>query len=170
MSEDSIRAIMEQAVLNWQAAVHGNPGKNTWGFYSYHQSYGITGGFGSFIWFTDRSSMLDFFTTSLPYTTADCSTHNPEEIAEIALRINDIIKEMKSGVVDDETAVLRLNEVLQSHIQIEWMGTVESLFRGEHPYAFKVRSSFRDENADPGAPIKPEEQEEFCEFLEEWGI
>ena len=168
MSDDNLQARIEQAETYWQSAAQGNPGDNTWGFFSY-ASAGIGGGVGMFIWFPNRNEMLDFIANTLPYSPPG---RGDMDWGSVASRTTEIIEEMKRGTIEHSVWVERLNEVLKTFSQVQWMGTLKDLFRGEHSYAIEVRSAFRDEDDEEtsGAAIQEEEQESFCEFLETWGI
>ena len=170
MSDDNLQARIEQAEENWQSAAQGNPGDNNWGFFSYGDAPGgIGGGVGMFIWFPDRTEMLDFIANTLPYSPPGSSDIDWEAVASQTVAITD---ELKSGAINDEIGIDRLNEVLRTFSQVQWMGTPEDLFRGNHSYAIEVRSAFRDEGEDEtsGAPMRPDEEQAFREFLETWGI
>jgi hypothetical protein len=170
MSDDDLQSRIEQAETNWQSVAQGNPGDNTWGFFSYGDAPGgIGGGVGMFIWFPDRNEMLDFIATTLPYYPPG---RGDLDWGSVASQSAAIVEEMKSADIDDAVGVERLNEVLRTFSQIEWTGTFEELLRGGHSYATEVRAAFRneDEEGSSGAPIQPDEQEAFCEYLETWGI
>ena len=170
MSDDNFQARIEQAETNWQSAAQGNPGDNTWGFFSYGDAPGgIGGGVGTFIWFPNRNEMLDFIATTLPYSPPGRSD---QDWGSVASRTAAIVEEMKQGTIEDLVGVERLNEVLKTFSQIEWTGTFSELLTAEHSYATEVRAAFRNEDEDEtsSAPIQPEEEEAFREFLETWGI
>jgi hypothetical protein len=170
MSDDDLQSRIEQAETNWQSATQGNPRDNTWGFFSYSDApAGIGGGVGMFIWFPNRNEMLDFIATTLPYAPAGQSNL---DWGMVSSKTAAIVEEMKPGTIEDLIGVERLNEVLKTFSQIQWMGTFEELLRGGHSYAAEVREAFRDEDDEgsSGAPIQPDEQAAFCEYLETWGI
>ena len=170
MSDQDIDKLVEQAEQNWQGITHGNPNGKKWGFFSYGDaSPAIGGGVGSFAWFDDRDTMLDFIPTTLPYCPpgqwgADFRLVGTETAA--------IVEDMKKGVLSDTAGIEQLNKVLRTFSQIEWMGTVDELLNGNHDYANRVRTEFREDNDDPraGAPIDANEQHEFLEYINEWGF
>ena len=166
ISHDDLQSRIEQAETNWRSVAIGNPGDNTWEFFSYGDA---PGGIGSFIWFPDRDEMLDFIATTFPYSPPGRSDF---DWGSVASRTAAIVEEMKSGNIDDLVGVERLNEALRTFSQIKWMGTMEELLRGGNSYATEVRAAFRDENEEGSSDdaIQPGEKEEFGEWLVDWGF
>jgi hypothetical protein len=84
----------------------------------------------------------------------------------------EIVQQMRTGALSDQDAILRLNKVLETCSQLQWIGTVRDLLSGDHAYAAEVRASFRDD-ADEAAgshSIAENEKEDFFVFLDAWGI
>lgn len=169
MSDYSLEKRIEKAENNWQSDELSNPRVNPFGFFCYSDaSAAIGGGVGMFTWFPDRISMLDFIAETLPY----CPPGQMGlDWGSVALGTEAIINEMKLGSIDDSTGVQRLNSVLKTFSQIEWLGTLNELLSGDHPYATQVRMEFRDQEDEQKSdkPIQIEEQESFFEFLAAWG-
>ena len=170
MNDQNVDKLVEQAQQNWQGITHGNPNDKEWGFFSYGDApAGMGGGMGSFAWFDDRDTMLDFIMTTLPYCPpGPWAADYPLVATETAT----IVEDMKKGVLSDTAGTEQLNKVLRTFSQIEWMGTVDELLNGNHDYANRVRTAFREENDDlrAGAPIATDEQHDFLEYIDEWGI
>ena len=85
------------------------------------------------------------------------------------------------------------NEQLVNHLQINWVGSYQNLLHGDDRYALFVRARFhesRDEDGEEdsaeaesverdspldllrvkGQPISAEQEEDFADFLAEWGL
>jgi len=170
MSDEELLARIEKADENWQSITQGEPGDNTWGFFSYGDApAAIGGGVGTFAWFPDRIEMLNFIASTLPF---GGRADGYEDWREYVATIDAVVEGLKAERIDDQHGVAQLNDLLAGLFQIEWMGTVDDLLRGDHPYAVKVRSAYRreDDCADPGVPIEKDEHESFGEFLIDWGI
>ena len=168
-SDFSVKA--EKALSKWQSVVQGDPGNNVWGFFSFGDApAAIGGGVGTFVWFSNRDEMLSFIADTLPYEPPGASDADWQAVA---LETTVITDQMKSKEIDDEAGVNKLNSILKTFSQIEWMGTKEDLLSGSHRYAVEVRSAFRDSkdaDARPREPIQQDEEHAFYEFLDGWGI
>ena len=170
MPNQNMEMRIKIAQNNWRTAVLGNPEEMTWGFYCYGDAPpALGGGVGMFTWFPDRLNMLEFIATTLPFSPAGRSDLDWESVASLT---KSVIDEMKSGIVDDSTGVQRLNNVLTTFSQIEWLGEFTDLLSGDHPYARKVRKAYvkRTYKKSSGRPIRAEETDSFREFLEDWGF
>jgi hypothetical protein len=169
--EDDLAERVEQAEASWQEVSNGPPADDCkWGFFSYGDAPpAIGGGNGMFTWFPDRNTMLEFIANTLPYFPPGQSDLDPDEIAGNTATV---VEKLRLGTISDLDGIIELNEVLVTCSQLNWMGTVENLLTGDHPYAVRVREAFRedDEEAKEGVPISTEEKEDFFEFLESWGI
>lgn len=169
--DDDLDERIEQAEVGWQEVSSGAPPDDCeWGFFSYGDAPpAIGGGVGMFTWFPDRNAMFDFIANTLPYHPPGQSNLDPDEIAENTAAVVD---KLRLGTMNDPDGIKELNEVLVTCSQLTWMGTVEDLLTGNHPYAAKVRQAFRngDEDEVEGEPVAEDEKEDFFEFLEAWGI
>jgi len=169
--EDDLAERVEQAEASWQEVSNGPPADDSkWGFFSYGDAPpAIGGGVGMFTWFSDRNSMLDFIVKTLPYYPPGRSSLDPDEIAE---NTSAVVEKLRLRAIDDADGIKELNEVLVTCSQLEWMGTVNDLLTGDHPYAVHVRHAFRDDDEEEveEGPIGKDEKEDFFEFLETWGI
>lgn len=170
VDDDGLEARVEAAEASWQDVQQGRPDGHTWGFFSYGDAPGaIGGGIGAFAWFPDRDSMLRFISATLPYSPPGQAALDPDEIAA---NTEAIVTQLLAGAISDSEGIARLNSVLRTCSQIQWMGTVDDLLQGDHPYALEVRQAFRDddENEPSSGPVGDSEREDFFEFLEEWGF
>ena len=169
--DDDLEERIERAEASWQEVSSGAPPEDCeWGFFSYGDAPpAIGGGVGMFTWFPDRNSMLEFIEHTLPYNPPGQSDLDPDEIAENTAAV---AEKLRLGTLGDLDGLKELNEVLVTCSQLDWMGTVDDLLSGNHPYAVHVRQAFRDDEDEEaeGGPIKEDEKEEFFEFLETWGI
>jgi hypothetical protein len=169
--DDDLAERVEQAEAIWQEVSNGPPSDDSeWGFFSYGDAPpAIGGGNGMFTWFPDRNTMLDFIANTLPYFPPGQSDLDPDEIAGNTATV---VEKLRLGTISDLDGIKKLNEVLVTCSQLNWMGTVEDLLSGNHRYAIQVREAFRedDEEESEGVPISEDEKEDFYEFLEAWGI
>ena len=171
MTYDDIEERVERAEANWQEVSSGAPpAECEWGFFSYGDAPpAIGGGAGMFTWFPDRESMLAFIENTLPYFPPGQADLDAGEVAD---HTAEIVHQMRTGALSDKDALLRLNKVLETCSQLQWIGTVTDLLSGDHAYAAEVRASFRDD-ADEAAgshSIAEDEKENFFDFLDTWGI
>ena len=75
--------------------------------------------------------------------------------------------------IDVDRAVEDLNNALRTFSQIEWVGTLDDLIRGSHPFAERVRKEFweLEESDSTGRQnVSDEEITSFRQFLAEYGI
>ena len=169
--DDDLDDRIERAEASWQEVSSGAPPDDCeWGFFSYGDAPpAIGGGVGMFTWFPDRNSMLEFIENTLPYNPPGASELDPDEIAENTAAV---VEKFRLGTINDLDGIKELNEVLVTCSQLDWMGTVDDLLSGNHPYAVHVRQAFRDDEEEDseGEPVEEDEKEEFFEFLESWGI
>lgn len=170
-ADDDLEERIERAEASWQEVSSGAPPDDyEWGFFSYGDaSPAIGGGVGMFSWFPDRNSMLDFIATTLPFSPPGPYNLDPNEIAKNTAAV---VEKLKLGTISDLDGIKELNAVLVTCSQLDWMGTVDGLLSGNHPYAVHVRQTFRDDDEEDseGEPVEEDEKEEFFEFLESWGI
>jgi hypothetical protein len=169
--EDDLDERIERAEASWQEVSSGAPPDDCqWGFFSYGDAPpAIGGGIGMFTWFPDRNSMLEFIEHTLPYNPPGQSDLDPDEIAENTAAV---VEKLRLGKISDLDGIKELNEVLVTCSQLEWIGTVNDLLTGNHPYAVHVREAFREDDGEEAEDkhISEDEKEDFFEFLESWGI
>ena len=169
--DDDLYERMERAEARWQEVSSGSPPDDCeWGFFSYGDAPpAIGGGVGMFTWFPDRNSMLEFIEHTLPYNPPGQSDLDPDEIAENTAAV---VEKFRRGAISDRDGIKELNEVLVTCSQLKWIGTVNDLLTGNHPYAVHVREAFREDDGEEAGDelITEEEKEDFYEFLESWGI
>ena len=140
-----------------------------WGFYSYGDAPpAIGGGIGSFVWFSQRSEMLKFIVEVLPYAPPGRADLDWDAVAHETAAI---IDQMSANLLDDETAISKLNATLVTFSQIEWMGTYTDLLAGDHAYAKDVRAAYWSENGENKTDkIEASSMRDFEEFLSTWGV
>lgn len=169
--DDDLDERIERAEASWQEVSSGAPPDDCeWGFFSYGDAPpAIGGGVGMFTWFPDRNSMLEFIEHTLPYFPPGQSNLDFDEIAENTAVV---VEKIRLGAISDLVGIKELNEVLVTCSQLNWMGTVNDLLTGNHPYAIEVRAAFREDGEEEtgGGPVSKDEKEDFFEFLESWGI
>ena len=170
MKNGDLDQLIARAEENWTNAVHGHPESCKFGFYCYGDAPGgIAGAAGCFVWFERRDAMLDFVEQTLPYVPPGRSDRDWSEVARQAAAI---VSAMRSGGIDDETGLERLNVALRTFSQVEWIGTFDELMNSHERYPTKVRGEFYGDEASSAkiAPIEAEAVESFKDFLAGWGI
>ncbi len=171
MTYDDLQERAERAELSWQDVRSGAPPEDhEWGFFSYGDAPpAIGGGVGMFTWFTDRLSMLEFIEETLPFYPPGRAGLDIEHVIE---ETAELVEQLRTGAITDQEGVAKLNSALKTCSQFNWIGTASDLLRGDHPYAAEVRAAFRDEGGEEnnGGPITKDEQDEFFEFLDTWGV
>jgi hypothetical protein len=171
MTKDNLQEKIEIANSLWETAVSVPEKVNWWGFYAYGDAPGaIGGGFGSFIWFDQRSDMLEFIAQVLPYSPPGRSDLDWGNVAQETAAI---VEQMSTQEIDDQAAVSQLNSALASFSQFEWIGTFADLLAGQHQYAKSVREEYwsmqEDSEENSSKPINDEVIGDFKDFLSEWG-
>jgi hypothetical protein len=148
------------------------PKATSWGIYSYGDApAAIGGGMGSFIWFDNKTALLKFVAEVLPFCPPGPSS---SDLLAVEAKVREVLAGVKAGDLDLEKARKRLNVVLRSYSQIEWIGTFKGLKDGNDAYSRKLIKQFRRSRELPvgAAPvaITRSQVEDFKEFLAEYGI
>ena len=169
---DDIEAVVNAADERWADDSLTRPTAASWGFYSYGDApAAIGGGMGSFCWFGSRAKMLRFVVDVLPYSPPGPSD---SDCTVVARQVTAIISEIESEKIDLEKARRKLNRVLRSYSQIEWIGTFKELASGQKAYSKRIIKAFRHAHDLPinSAPIEVTRAQmaEFKIFLSEFGI
>ena len=158
----------------WEEASDHSISETSWGFYSYGDAPpAIGGGVGSFVWFVNRDSMLDFIQSVLPVSPPGPTGNDHDMIAEEVGRIVAEVRDLE--VLPDKTRE-HLNQTLRRYSQIEWWGTFQTLLYGNEPFVSKVRKHFREDteqiedHAERGASINNGEIDEFRQYLKTYGL
>jgi hypothetical protein len=147
------------------------PAKTSWGFFSYDDApAGIGGGCGAFLWFDSHPEMVDFIGTYLPFRSAGASRRSP---TEVATRVKGILAEMCLNPDGNSEGVrTRLNDLLKGYTNLVWWGPFDELLSGSNEFAREVRRWFHSSRmADKAdAPIEADQQEEFVQAIQEYGL
>ena len=170
MTAESFEEKVQQAETLWGDTPAVPESSSWWGLYSCNDAPGVfADGYGSFVWFETRSEMIDFLEIAFAYTALGVK-HSQSELAS---KISNVTKQLKSRKISDENAVSDFNEILQSEYLIEWIGKFEDLTQGDHPYALKTRAEFWAELEDGEGghtrPIDADNMQAFKEFIEFFG-
>ncbi len=171
----------DEAQDAWMSAGGNDRDEMAWGMFSYLDipPAFCGSGTGGFTWFPTRDELLDFLQTVVP-----ASTRMDDEDKEKALEA--FKAKLAAAPEDLEGFRSVVNDELGGHIQVDWMGTLEDLRTGDHPYAIYLRARFHtdhDEDFDKpfdrkgpvrilrkyGTAIESDEKEDFDEFISVWG-
>jgi len=163
----------EKVAQELAEAAHGcRPDSQSWGLYSYGDGPSAAGGgVGAFLWFSSEAKLLDFIALHLLFG-AQGPSGVPVEPRLVS--IGEIIDKVRKGELEQEPARLALNSSFKGFSQIEWWGSRSNLFSADSEFPRRVRASFRiNERGEPGAtghPITEEEEKDFLQYLETFGI
>lgn len=169
---ERLTALADAANDRWDDEKLHKPTSTSWGFFAYGDaSPAIGGGMGGFSWFSSKSAMLEFISSVLPFSPPGQSNRDP---LAVAVEVEAVTKQLKSNGIDQEVARKKLNRILKSFSQIEWVGTFQDLKGGQSPYARKLIMDFRRQN-DIKISTKPvevsrSELADFKEFLDQYGV
>ena len=172
LSKQTWEEIEASAQAKWEEIIDRRPNDESIGFYSYGDAPpAIGGGSGCFTWFSDREEMYDFIAAVLPFNPpGPASTDHLETQKQVKAAIL-----RHSGKATSEEELRReLNAILKSYSQIDWFGTFGALKAATGDFAAKVVARFRDEDdedeAEKPSPIGNEEEDDFLEYLGEYGL
>lgn len=164
-------ALTERADEAISIASSRNPQQFTWGVFAWADGPpACGGGIGAFLWFKDLAELLAFLTDLAP---AGFKTFDEEaEWLELRERLQSIVSCLEEN---QARAITDLNTELTSLLQIDWVGSLEQLLRGDSLFAIKVRAGFRSDCKDKPEPvnmnaISQEEFQGFLEYLSEYGL
>jgi hypothetical protein len=171
-NDDQILALYEAANERWGDDTLREPKATSWGMYSYGDApAAIGGGMGAFTWFDNKTSLLKFVAEVLPFCPPGPRMSDP---LAVDAKVREVLAGVRAGDIDLEKARRKLNVVLRSYSQIEWIGTFKGLKDGDGTYARKLVKEFRRSCDLPvgAAPvaITRSQVEDFKEFLAEYGI
>jgi hypothetical protein len=158
---------MERVILH---AHERSPAGISWGFFAYDDApAGIGGGCGSFLWFDSHREMIEFIGTYLPFWSAGSPRYRP---TEVQAEVMPILAELCSTSQSPEHIRARLNQVLTGYATILWWGQFYELLIGKTEFAREVRLWFRSSRMPdpPDAHISVDEQKEFTEAIQEYGL
>jgi hypothetical protein len=182
----------QQADDQWARAASFPAKSTSWGFFSYLDiAPGLCGaGMGGFTWLDSAEEFFDFLVRVVPASTR----MHPDKKQAAASAIQAAID--SQGPMDAfamDAIREAANTQLVNHLQINWLGSYQDLLHGDDRYALFVRARFhepQDEDGEGGAPdtesverdspldllqdrgwpIMPDQEEDFADFLAEWGL
>ena len=172
MSPEEIETLEEQARQGCINATERVPTPSDWGFFAYGDAPpAIGGGAGAFLWFSDRSAMLDYVRRFMIFMLPGPMN---ADWAAVSDAVHAIVDAVERSEIQLETGMIRLNKALKSFSQLEWWGTFDLLLSSPDIYPRRVRARFRDsenEDSDEAAsPILSLERERFLEFIQTYGV
>lgn len=171
LSEQDWEEIETHAQEEWAKTNDVTPHDDSLGFYSYGDaSPAVGGGVGCFTWFDGPDAMLKFIQNVLPF----CPP-GPASKDHLLTQgdVKALIEAHLAGKSTFEELRLKLNKVLKSYSQIEWIGSFRELRTGTGEFAVELIRSFRDDDDEEGSDVIPVEAEEvphFIDFLGEYGL
>ena len=182
----------QQADDQWARATSYPAKPASWGFFSYLDiAPGLCGaGMGGFTWLDSAEELFDFLVRVVPASTRMQPEKKQAATSAIQVAID------SQGPIDAfalDTIRETANEQLANHLQINWIGSYQDLLHGDDRYALFVRARFhevRDEYGEEeaaeaesverdsaldllkakGQPISSEQEQEFGDFLAEFGL
>ena len=182
----------QQADDQWARAAGYPAQSSSWGFFSYLDiAPGLCGaGVGGFTWLDSAEDLFDFLVRVAPASTR----MQPDKKQAAASAIQAAID--SQGPIDAfalDAVREAANGQLANHLQINWIGSYQDLLHGNDRYALFVRARFheaRDEDGEEdapdtesverdspldvlrakGQPISAEQEEDFGDFLAEFGL
>ena len=124
------------------------------------------GGTALFTWFKTPVELLAFVDEiSLGFIDAEGEADLRKQIGECRSRLGTLDK-------PNDQILIETNKILENeYTSIPWWGSFEELCVDHGDFASEMRERFREEEMneeDNPAPIKPEEQTAFSEFLAEY--
>lgn len=172
LSDEDIERREKVAQELAEAAHERRPDSQSWGLYSYGDGPPAAGGgVGAFFWFSSEAELLDFIALHLLFSAPGPSS---VPVEPRLVDVGEIIDKLRKGELEKEPARLALNNSLKRFSQIEWWGTRSNLFSADSEFPRRVRASFRvDERGEPGSighPITEEEEKDFLQYLETYGM
>ncbi len=182
----------QQADDQWARATSFPAKPASWGIFSYLDiAPGLCGaGMGGFTWFDSAEELFDFLVHVVPASTR--MQHDKKQAAASAIQTAIETQRPIDAFALDAIREFA-NGQLANHLQINWIGSYQDLLHGDDRYALFVRARFheaRDEDGEEdaaeaeylerdspldllrakGQPISSEQEEEFCDFLAEFGL
>jgi hypothetical protein len=155
----------EQANLAYEL----KPDSQAWGLYSYDDGHPARGGgVAAFLWFRSEPELLDFIALHLLVFTSKTVPVEPELTA-----VDETVDKLRNGELEQEPGRVALNNSLQGFCQIVWWGTRSNLFSADSEFPRSVRARFREDGGEQeflGHPITEEEEKEFLDYLEMYGL
>lgn len=170
-------ARLAQEETRWLASER-SPLEYPWG-YRGGSSFVLAAGPRVFQWFKSPHEMLTWIAKVEPLIWE----LGPEDTQKVSTACGDALQRLEaaSGQIDEEIFQMAVDS-LRSVMDVEWWGHFRDLCEGDSGLPVEIRREFRGEEgeedeelenvvADLGAaPLSAEEQEEFAEFIREWGF
>jgi hypothetical protein len=165
-------AVRSQSIAAGASA--GNPHRASWGLCCVDDGPGSPEGVSrSLLWFDSRVAMLEYTGMYLTYVGSEPRLGWDEAAA----RVRATIEALSAGRLNDDAALLDINEHLQGCVQLLWWGPFAELLTGEGVFPVEVRTWWFEEADDPDGdsshdvPIIDDDLvEEFAEDLWQFGI
>ena len=160
----------EQAIEAMQQSHGADPRLYPWGLFSWDDAPpACGGGAGCFQWFPSLKELLAWVTDLSPASFMTFDDENEWLATRDALRPTG-----DQYSANPDTCLKELNCTLKGLLQIDWIGLWPDLLASTDPYPQLIRQRFRDDwDGDQrlsSAPIRIEELEEFCRFIQEYGV
>ena len=116
LSGDEVEAFTEESHNVCRVAAVREPRFSDWGVCAYSDaSPAMGGGFCHFLWFPDRSSLLDFVKRLLVFLNPGPVSHDPGLVLK---KTKAIVADIERGVIEMRVAEVRLNKALKEFSQI----------------------------------------------------
>ena len=169
---ERLEQLASAAHARWSDESLAEATSTSWGFFAYGDaSPAIGGGVGGFVWLSSKSAVLKFIAEVLPFSPPGPSNRDHLAVAD---QVASVIAQLKNSEIDLEACRKKLNRVLRSFSQIEWIGTFKDLKGGQSPYARKLILGFRRENnlkvSTKPVAVARSEISDFKEYLSMCGI
>ena len=158
----------QKYIIEYYSAI---PESSTWGILTYGDAPGgMGGGVPGFLWFPAKEDMFDFIGRLLPHYPPGPASADLTKICETTTHI---VSQWSDGEITMESALSQLNIALKRHSQIDWCGQFEELLSGDTEIAKSVRSRHNpvnEEGEEDDRVITDDEQQEFIEILQQYGV
>ena len=171
-SEQEWEEIEASAQAKWEEIIDRRPDDESIGFYSYGDApAAMGGGSGCFTWFSEREEMYDFIAAVLPFNPPGPASADHLDTQK---QVKAAILRHSSEATSEEELRKELNAILKSYSQIDWFGAFRDLKAATGDFPAKVVARFRDmddeDEAEKPSPIGSEEEDDFLEYLGEYGL
>ncbi len=169
---DQLDALVEAAEARWDDEALTQPKSTSWGMFAYGDApAGIGGGVGSFIWFDNKTALFKFVAEVFPFSPPGPSSSDP---LAVAASIQALLSDFKTQPTEIEKIRKKLNLILRSYSQIEWIGTYKDMKSGNGPYPKKIIQAFRRSRDLPigtkPVAVSRSQIQDFKDFLAEYGV
>ena len=170
-SGDELNTLAEESEKKGDEHYFHIPESSTWGICAYGDASGaIGGGVQAFLWFVSKEDMFDYIGRLLPHSAPGPASADLTKICQTTIHI---VSKWSDGEITMESALSQLNIALKRHSQIDWCGQFEELLSGDAEIAKSVRSRHNpvnEEGEEDDRIITADEQQEFIEILQQYGV